>query len=186
MPTAVTITPLDRTLTEEDFLNLPRDGRKWELVGGKAKEVPTKFRHDEIGVRIIELLLPYVRRRGSMSSGQAGFRMSDGNIRCPDVSFTLKERLPGGRAPDDFGAAAPDLCVEIISPSEEPDEMRQKLEEYFASGAQIVWHVFPETKQVTVYTPPAESKTLEAEQELTGGEVVPGFACRVAELFEVD
>ena len=122
-------------MTEDEFRRLPKDGRKYELVDGRLTEVPASFRHDEIGAIIIALLMPYVRGRGSMATGQAGFYMAGGNIRVPDVAFMRKERLPGGKAPDTFGNGAPDLCVEIISPSEDTPDMTRKVEEYFASGA---------------------------------------------------
>jgi Uma2 family endonuclease len=180
----VTTERISRKMTEDEFMQLPKDGRKWELVNGEAKEVPTKFDHDAIGINLILLLAPYAKGRGFMTSGQAGFRMADDNIRCPDVSYTRKERVPGGKPPPTFGVVAPDLCVEIISPSENRFDMMQKVQEYFESGAQQVWHVFPETKTVTVYTTPAETKDYAAEDQLSCGDILPGFTCLVSDLFE--
>lgn len=94
-------------VTEEELLHLPKDGRKYELVDGRLKEVPTGWQHDEISLNLAALMLPYARGRGSMSSGQAGFRMADGNLRAPDVSFTRRERIPGGKTPVGFGGVAP-------------------------------------------------------------------------------
>src|ERR1051326_6789552 len=101
-------------MTEEEFMRLPENGRKYELVDGEAKEVPAGMRHDEYGAHLCFLLYPYTRGRGALCGSQAGFRMASGNVRVPDVSFTRKERLPDGRAPEGFGDAAPDLCIEII------------------------------------------------------------------------
>ncbi len=173
-------------MTEAEFLRLPDYGRKWELVNGGVKEVPTSFLHDPIVFLLSQLLGPFLRGRGGISLGQAGFRMRGGNVRVPDLSFTRRERLPGGSVPNTFGEAAPDLCVEIISPSEDRADMACKVEEYFASGAVLVWHIFPDTQTVLVFTSPAHSITLNAGDTLTGGDLLPGFSCHVADLFVLD
>ncbi len=173
-------------ITEEEFLRLPDDGRKYELVDGEVKEVPAGVRHDELAAFVIFRLMPFTRGRGALCSSQAGYRMRDGNIRSPDVSFTLKERLPGGRSPEGFGPFAPDLCIEIISPSEDREEMARKVREYFEAGAQQVWHLYPETQSAVLFTSPLETHRLSAEDELDGGDLLPGFRCRVADLYALE
>ncbi len=179
-------------MTEDEFMRVPKDGpgnptaAKYELVDGRLKEVPTNIRHEEISVNLIALLIPHARGRGILTTGQGGFRMTDGNVRAPDVSYTRKDRFPGGHAPNSFGDIAPDFCVEIISPSEERADMARKVSEYFASGAQIVWHVFPERQEVTVFTSPTEPQTYGAEDLLDADDLLPGFSCRVADLFVME
>ncbi|MCS7064935.1 MAG: Uma2 family endonuclease [Fimbriimonadales bacterium] len=173
-------------LTEEEFIRLPSDGRKYELVDGEAKEVPAGHRHDVIGARVIVRLAPYARGRGYLAGSQAGFRMITGNIRSPDVAFTLKERLPEGRPSEGFEDFAPDLAIEIISPNEDKVDLLRKIGEYFASGAKQVWLLFPEMQMVKVYTDPFEMRTLSSEDELEGGDLLPGFRCKVRELFEIE
>lgn len=171
-------------VTEDELMRLPKDGRKWELVDGRLTEVPTYWRHDEIGGIIVALLMAHSRGKGSVTTGLAGFRMTNRNLRAPDVSFTRRARVPGGGpAPEAFGDAAPDLCVEIISPSEEADDMERKVREYFGSGAEQVWHVFPEEQRVVVFTSPTEKRTLGADDILEAGNILPGFSYRVAEFF---
>ncbi len=170
-------------ITEDELMRLPRDGRKWEMEDGRLTEVPTSMRHEAIGYNLIVLLSPFVRGHGFVSLGQGGFRMKDGNVRAPDVSFTRKERFPGGHAPDTFGDLAPDLCVEIISPSERPGQMARKVQEYFVGGATQVWHVFPERQEVTVFTSPTDVQTFGKDGILDAGSLLPGFSCRVADLF---
>ena len=167
-------------VTEEELMRLPRDGRKWELEDGKLTEVPTKWEHDILGINLIGLMLPYTRGRGFMSSGQAGFHTIKDNIRAPDVSYTRKERIPGGR-PQGFGSTAPDLCIEIISPSERKAKIARKMREYFKTGAVQVWHVFPERQEVIVFTSPTETQTLDADGILDTGGILPGFSCRVGD-----
>src|SRR5579883_521207 len=91
-----------RKLTEEEFLQMPDDGRKWELVNGERREVPTRFDHDPLIANLVALLVSSVRGKGAMTTGQSGFRMKNGNIRCPDFSFTRKERIPGGKPGSEF------------------------------------------------------------------------------------
>ncbi len=181
-----TVTIARTRMTEAEFLRLPDNGRKYELVDGEAKEVPTGVRHDVIGAHLIVLLAPHARGRGYVASSQAGFRMASRNIRCPDVSFTRKERFPDGLPPDGFGDGAPDLCIEIISPSEERADMERKVYEYFDTGAQQVWHLFPETETARVFTSPATFTDYIATDELDGGTLLPGFRCRVSELFALE
>ncbi len=173
-------------ITEDALMRLPRDGRKWEMEDGRLTAQPTRFGHDEIGFNIILLIGPYTRGHGVGPTGQDGFRMANGNVRAPDVSFTRTERIPGGRPGSGFGSVAPDLCVEIISPSERPTDIEEKLRDYFDSGASLVWHVFPETQSVTVWTSPTEAQTLGADGLLDTGGILPGFSCRVADIFETE
>ncbi len=170
-------------ITEDELMRLPKDGRKWELVDGRLTEVPTEWEHDIFSINLIGLMLPLTRGVGFMSSGQAGFRMNDGNVRAPDVSYTRKERIPGGTPPRGFGGTAPDLCVEFISPSEKPMEMARKVRDYFDTGATQVWHIFPERQQVIVFTSPTETQTLNSEDTLTADGILPGFSCRVSDIF---
>lgn len=174
-----------RRLTEEEFLRLPNDGRKYELVNGEVKEVPASFKHDAIGANIIGLMMPFARRRGVLTGSQAGFRMQNRNIRCPDVGYTRKERLPDGQPPEGFAGFAPDICIEIISPSEDRHEMDDKVREYFAAGAQQVWHLFPPTQTLRLFTAPDVFTDLTADDVIDGGDLLPGFQCRVAELFDI-
>ena len=171
-------------ITEDELMRLPDDGYCYERVDGVVARKPwASFLAGAIAANIVMLLGPHTRGKGVMSIGKAGFRMANGNIRVPSASFTRKERLPGGHAPNSFGDLAPDLCIEIIPPSERKADMARKVREYFHTGAQIVWHVFPERQQVVVFTSPTETRTFASEDMLDAGDVLPGFFCRVAELF---
>ncbi len=180
-------------VTEDELLRLPKDGpgnptaARHELVDGCLFAKPREtFRTGVIAADIIGLIGPHTRGRGVGSTGQDGFRMANGNVRAPDVSFTRTERIPGGRPGSGFGSVAPDLCVEIISPSERPADIADKWRDYFDSGASLVWHVFPETSSVTVWTSPAEARTLSGEDALDAGDLLPGFTCRVSEIFRAE
>lgn len=109
--------------------------------------------------------------------------MVGGNIRSPDVSMMRNERLPEGKSPVGFIDGAPDLAVEVISPTEKTSDILEKIGEYFASGAQEVWLLFPERKQVHRYTANLEVQVLNENDILKGEPIVPGFEARVGDLF---
>ena len=175
-----------RKITEEEFLCLPDDGHKWELVDGEAKEVAMGHEHEAIGIQVAFLLKPFARGRGVVAGSQSGFRMVSGHIRSPDVPSTRKERMSGGRPTEGLEDFAPDLATEITSPSELPDDMTRKVAEYFGAGAEQVWHLFPETKQVTVYFSPFDTADFGLEEALDVGDLLPGFSCRAEEFFDLE
>lgn len=173
----------DKQITDEDLMRLPRDGRKWERVDERLQEVPTSAKHDQIVIWLGRLTGPYADNHGILMASQAGFRMSDRNVRCPDFAFTRYDRFLNGEVPDGFVEFAPDLAVEIISPSKEPADMARKVEEYFASGAQQVWHMLPETQTVKVFRSPSEARVYQPDDELDIDDLLPGFRSLVADLF---
>jgi Uma2 family endonuclease len=183
MPTTTTRARRKR-FTEQDLLQMPNDGRKYELIRGRLRTVPTGARHGEIVSGIIARLHAAKTPTVALYSESVGFRMRNGNVRSPDASIMRRERLPEGVSPDAFVEGAPDLAVEVVSPSERDTELLQKVAEYFESGAREVWLLFPDRQQVYRYTAPLEMQILNADDTLTGGELLPDFQVRVGELFE--
>jgi Uma2 family endonuclease len=175
------VTAVKRRLTEEEFLRLPDDGRKYELVEGEAREVPAGVLHDAIVMRIGFLMYPSAQKVGFLAASSAGFKMVTGNIRSPDVSLVLRERLPEGKPPQGFLEGAPDLAIEVLSPNEDWAELGRKLGEYFASGSKEVWLVDPEKHMVTVYKSLTEVRVFYADDEIST-ELLPSFRCKVSEL----
>lgn len=178
--------PLQGTTTEAEFIALTPDGYKHELVDGEVTTMPTSFIHDILAANFIAMLKRFAKGLGFVAASQAGFRMVSGNIRCPDASFTCKDRYPDGRPCEGFGDASPDICIEVISPSENQADMLRKIGEYFESGARQVWLVIPETERVILFTSPIDMRTLTGDDELTAGDILPDFKCVVKELFELD
>ncbi|MEN3001342.1 MAG: Uma2 family endonuclease [Armatimonadota bacterium] len=173
-----------RRYTEQDLLAMPNDGRKYELVNGRIQVVPTGARHGWIGARLSGKIYSVLPDTLYAFDSSTGFRMAGGNIRSPDFALMRVERLPSGKPPIDFADGAPDLAVEIVSPSENLQDLYQKVAEYFESGSREVWLLFPERKQVYRYTAPLEIEVLRENDILTGGELLPDFKVRVGELFE--
>jgi Uma2 family endonuclease len=94
--------------------------------------------------------------------------------------------FPGGELPSGaIQTLPPTLAVEVISESNTKAEMRRKLNEYFESGARLVWMVYPKTKSIAIYDEPSDvpAKTVTEAETLDAGEVLPGFSVAVVEVF---
>jgi Uma2 family endonuclease len=159
---------------------------KVELVNGELRFMtPAGGEQGEVDVNTTLLLGTFVKqhRLGKVYDAQTGFRPYE-NLRAPDVSFVQMERLPGGKSPKGFFHFPPDLAVEVFAPQETVADYSEKLAEYFNWGVRLVWLVDPDHQTVTVCHSPTDLTTLTVQDELSGEDVVPGFTCRVGDLFE--
>jgi Uma2 family endonuclease len=105
-------------------------------------------------------------------------------VRRPDLSFIRAGRFPNDELPDRKIEGAPDLAVEVISPTDIAEEVEQKLDEYLRAGTRLVWFVYLPTKNVWAYKPDGTAKLYRTADTLSGDDVLPGFSVPVAELFE--
>ncbi|HSL83186.1 MAG TPA: Uma2 family endonuclease [Thermoanaerobaculia bacterium] len=176
-----------RYLTAEEYARMPErsDGMKDELVRGSVVcEPQPSFGHGVASMKIGHLLSGFVERHGlGFVLGEAGYVLERGpdTVRGPDVSFVSTERLRHrGKT---FFEGAPDLAVEVISPSNTRRAVAEKTRDYLAAGARLVWNVDPRRETVTVHAPNAEPRVLGADDILDGGEVLPGFSVPVRSLF---
>ncbi len=174
-----------REWTEAELMALPDVDGKYELVEGELVVSPTGFRHESMVGRLIFRLLGIARERelGEVCGSSLGCWMKNGNLRSPDVSFVSKARVEAlGNAVDNFLQGAPDLAVEILSPSDSISKLKDKAVEYFESGAQLVWIVDPRHKTVTVIYPGKPERVLGMDDRLDGEDLIPGFSMPVSEL----
>ncbi len=176
-------------MTAEDFLLLPasKDGSKQELIRGEIATIPGPgFEHGEIQITIGSLIKEFLRKqkigRVVSESGVRTERKPD-TVRGPDISFYSLERVPLEGRIIGYHSESPDLCVEIVSPSNSKKELRTKIKEYFFAGVRMVWLVDPEDRSVTILRAPDEGRTLYDDARIDGGDVLPGFSCQVSELF---
>ncbi|NOT61623.1 MAG: Uma2 family endonuclease, partial [Acidobacteria bacterium] len=105
------------------------------------------------------------------------------NERIPDISFVAAERIPPTGSPLGVWQIAPDLAIEIISPNDLHERVNTKVLEYLDAGVKQVWVVSLEQRMVTIHPSPNESHTVRGEAELTGGDLLPGFRCKLSEIF---
>ena len=179
--------PPPGTATEQDVIDVEaRESRLCELVEGVLVEKTVGIYESHLAVRIIHILVGFVERYplGIVLGADGMMRLAPGLVRIPDASFVSWDQLPGRRVPRvPIADLAPDLAVEVISPSNTAREMERKLQEYLAAGVRLVWHVLPEPQEVHVYTAERHD-VLTMDQELSGGEVLPGFALPLRQLFK--
>jgi Uma2 family endonuclease len=123
------------------------------------------------------------RHRAGIVVSASGFVLerSPPTVRGPDVAFISASRVP--QLPAGYVDAAPDIAIEVLSPSNRPDEMRLEVREYFNAGARLVWIVDPRSKTVTVYSSLERCRVLTLRDELDGGDVLPQFRLSLARLF---
>jgi Uma2 family endonuclease len=177
-------------MTVEDLYVLPDDGFKYELQAGMLVSEPCPgFRHGRVMAVVAELLSAHVRRNrlGVVLAGDSGFilaRQPD-TVRGPDVAFVSNESYE--RCGDTVKAfsGAPDLAVEVLSPSNTPAGIRAKVADYLAAGTRRVWVVDSETRSVTVYASLLSPHVVGEDELLEGDDVIPGFRVRVGEFFDV-
>lgn len=164
---------------EEDF------DKKYELVDGnwEAKEMGSSL-HSGVGTRLIIEMGMHVKinKLGSVYGADATFEIGS-NDRLPDVSFLSAARIPEEGETDEKWRIAPDLAVEVISPNDVWEKVNRKVGEYFAAGVRQVWLISLEARTVHVYDSPAQVRILMEDEELTHDELLPGFHCRIRELF---
>jgi Uma2 family endonuclease len=178
----------DRLYTAQDLADMPDDGKIYELHNGVLIEVAgSKLRQSRLAAWIIHLLFSFIEQHklGGMVTGADGTaQLNDYNTRIPDVSY-----ISAGQAKkqDDnsYLQGAPDLAIEVVSPSNSNLEMQQRAGEYLSADARLVWIVNPEMRTVDVYRPGGLRTVLSGDGVLDGGDVLPGLALSLREIFKV-
>ena len=176
-------------LTAEEYARLPvHNYNREELIRGTlyVREPGPGCAHGYVDAQIGHLLLSFVvpRRLGViMHNAGIVFERKPDTVCIPDIFFVQASRLP---LPDEqpYLDGAPDLAVEIWSPGNKKKDMAEHVALYLRTGSRLVWVVDPQRRTVTVHRPESEPFVLSADDQLTGEDVLPGFECRVADLFD--
>lgn len=148
---------------------------------------PVGYEHGRVVMRLGFLLQRFLRTNPvGVVVTEVGFTLASNpdTVRAPDVAFIRAARLP---SPDERGflTGPPDMAIEVLSPDDRPADVRAKVDEYLAGGVELVVLVDPIQKSVTRWSPATPAVTLRlAEDRLDLGEVIPGFACSLQEIFE--
>jgi Uma2 family endonuclease len=176
-----------RLLTAEEFFLLPdpEDGSLQELVRGEVVTMPPAGGlHGVTCSKVDRKIGGFIDAGagGTLACNDTGIITERGpdSVRGPDIAYWSKERLPV--VPVGYIDIAPDMLVEVLSPSNTAKQIRAKLKEYFAKGVRLVWVISPEDRTLTIYRTPDEGRLLHETATLTGEEVLPGFQCRVSDL----
>jgi Uma2 family endonuclease len=175
-------------LTLAEFELLPDTEERRELVRGRlVREPPAGYEHGRLGSRLLLRVARHVEERalGETLGSETGFILFEDppTVRAPDVAFVSAGRVPDAGSRAGFARLAPDLAVEVVSPSNRLSEIQDKALDYLAAGSRLVWVLEPEGKRVVVYRTREDIRILMEGDVLDGEDVLPGFSVPVAELF---
>lgn len=175
-------------ITADQLLRMPNDGFRYELIAGELRKMPPAgWVHGDTGGRLHSLLGHHVLENdlGKIFFAETGFLLTRNpdTVRAPDIAFIRKDHLPSAPPKEAFWPGSPDLAVEVVSPGDTLAEIDEKVQAWLEAGAAVVWVVNPNWRNVTVYRSATNIHVLTQKDELSGQEVVPGFRCRVGEIF---
>ncbi len=174
-------------LTADELEQMPDDDSvRTELDEGELITMPpTGLDHGYYEGRIASILIPYVtqHRLGRIYVGEPGFRLSTGTVRAPDVAFIRQERIDALHGKG-FAKGAPDLAVEIFSPSDSVPQLMRKVKQYFAAGCHTVWIVYPDAREIHVLEAAGADRILRESDLMEAPELLPGFSVPMAQFFE--
>jgi len=186
-PDRLRLLPAPGTATIDDLIHAnAHTSPLCELVDHTLVEKAVGFESSVAAITIARILGNFIapRKLGVLSGPDGMFRLIVSSVRGPDVAFLSYKRFPGGKFPTEaYPSLAPDLAIEVLSPSNTKAEMSRKRIEYFHSGVQLVWIVDCVDRSVAVYTSPDAVRVLTEEQTIDGGTVLPSFEAKVADFF---
>ena len=179
-----------RPMTVEEYARFeqPEDGYKYELVRGvlMVQEPSPGYPHGSLQADLAWHLGNWTRQtgRGKVAVDMGCIiRMTPATVRGPDICIFLE---PGSweNTPGNWAQGAPEIAIEVLSPSNRPGAMREKMRDYFEAGALRVWMVDPKTRTVTIHRADGSETTFQDGDRLEDPDVLPGFELELEELFE--
>jgi Uma2 family endonuclease len=177
-----------KPMSAEQFMAIDEDGR-FDLIDGEVCRLsPSKSWHSTISGRLVVLLGMYGIQtgRGESPAAEGGYLVArePDSVLCPDASFVSAEKMASARdRTTDWYLFAPDIAVEVLSPSESRRSIARKVALYLAAGTAQVWVVDTKRETLTMHAANADSQTLTAHDTLDGGAALPGFTLELAQLF---
>lgn len=177
-----------KTWTVDDLLAFADDENHYELVRGElVMTPPASARHGKFAARMVRVLSTHIAEHelGEVYTAEPGFQLASDppTLRAPDVAFVRRERIPPEGEPEGFWDIAPDLVIEIVSPSESAQMVHEKVADYVRAGTRLLWVIYPTSQTVMEYGPEMDARRLTVEDDLEGGKVVPGFRYSLKHLF---
>lgn len=175
-----------KLMTVDEFMEIDVPGAA-DLIDGEVFVSPSGIRNSFVAVNVGGAFWTFAKPRslGIVSGADGGYRLyaDRDTILSPDVGFVRAERVAGLDLLG-FFPGAPDLAVEVISPSESGPMVARKVRLYLDAGCPLVWCVYRKRQTVVVHAPGAEPRTFQMGDTLDGGDVLPGFTISVAVIFE--
>ena len=184
-----TLTEIRPPLTADELAEFPDDGFQYELDEGELiMMVLDGEEHGRIEGDIVGLLHAEAKKRrlGRLYSSDTGFvlREDPDIVRSPDVAFVLKERFPLPVTSRGFICGAPDLAVEVRSPSQSPADLDRKVQQYLDNGTDTVWVIYPRKKEALVRDSTGAAKRVTLDGFLEAPRILPGVRIALQDVFE--
>jgi len=168
---------------------IPGKWPRYELIEGRVVEAPSpKPIHNKAALLLghylndflIPLGLPLVYSEADLKPlGEMG-----SSYITPDLAYFSDERFPGF---DDntYPSNAPDIAVEIVSPSNSEEDLAAKIKLYLKGGSRLVWIMYLQREDIWVYRPDNTYTILESDGVLDGGDALPSFKMELGEFWSV-
>jgi len=177
-----------KIMTADELLHKPSDGCHYELLEGELLMMsPSGSEHAIVIGEITWRLGQFVHQHhlGSIFGAEAGFHVgrNPDTVLAPDLAFARQKQIDTTGIPKAFFPTAPALVVEVVSPNDTVEQVDEKMRRWLAAGVELAWVVHPVGRSVTVYRSIDEICVLTENEMLTGNDVIPGFKCRVGDLF---
>ena len=178
-----------RPMTAEELLNMPDDGFRFELVRGELrKRSPAGHVHGRHTAYIGVSLGAQVKANGlgKVYAAGTGFKLASNldHVRAPDTAFVRRERAEAAGHATDYFPGAPDLVIEVVSPSDRYAEVDEKVADWLGAGAQAVVVVNPRGRVVRVHRSLTDVVVLTESDTLDVSDIVEGWQMPVREIFE--
>ena len=173
-----------RVRSEESINRFLMRHDRYEYVKGelKKKNVPNAKHSGTAGRLIIELGIYLKKNKIGRVYPEAHFQIGN-DKRIPDVAFVESAKIPKTGEPQKFWDFAPDLAIEIVSPTDFYQDVLEKIDDYFAAEVKQVWLINPEKETLTIYFSRSETKILTKTNTLTCEEILPKFSLKLSEIF---
>ena len=178
-----------RLMTADDLWTLPDDHRRYDLIRGVLHELPLAgVEHGELASEFGRHVGNHVSAHGlgKAYNSETGFILArdPDTVLAPDLAFVRGDRLPTPRsARREFLPIAPDLVVEVVSPSNRAADVEDKVQDYLDGGVRLVVLVYPIPRTVVLHRPDRPPELFEEGDELDLDEGLPGFRLALADLF---
>ncbi len=183
-------TPTTEKITLAQYMALPDNGKRYELRKGELVEMPgPSISHAQIITKLARYLDVFAETNelGQVfSDGAFVFDpKNDPNTAVrPDVAFVTQARFEAVGDYDDAFPGIPDLAAEVVSRTDYLYGVSDKIEDYLQAKVRMVWVINPRRREIFVYALGKHARLLDANDELDGGEVLPGFKLKISEIFK--